>query len=196
MRIVVVLLLVLVLTACGGAGLEGENGTQGINVTSSGALAPVIAEGDSGNNLLNLTFTAESNSTIRYRTQDIDAVAKSDYLPTSGEMAVSAGQSYSIEVETYADTRIEGDEKFALILEDDVEGELSRIEITIQNDDFPVISVLPLDITEGDVGDAVVQFEISLSESTIDPFPLLFKTIDQSGIGYAEAGVDYLAKKS
>jgi hypothetical protein len=195
MRIVVVLLLVLVLTACGGAGLEGENGTQGINVTSSGALAPVIAEGDSGNNLLNLTFTAESNSTIRYRTQDIDAVAKSDYLPTSGEMAVSAGQSYSIEVETYADTRIEGDEKFALILEDDVEGELSRIEITIQNDDFPVISVLPLDITEGDVGDAVVQFEISLSESTIDPFPLLFKTIDQSGIGYAEAGVDYLAKE-
>src|SRR5690606_17877929 len=86
-----------------------------------------VSEGDSGTSVLTLSFTAPVSGLIKYTTFDITAVARSDYLPVSGEFTAVLGERYAIQVDVLGDTRIEGTERFGVRLldeQDQIVGEI------------------------------------------------------------------------
>src|SRR5690606_39858913 len=58
-----------------------------------------VLEGDSGVSPLTLSFVAPVSGLIKYTTFDISAVARSDYMPVSGDLSAIAGNQYAIQVE-------------------------------------------------------------------------------------------------
>ncbi len=101
-----------------------------------------ISEGNSGISLLTvplrLSFASSRDVTVRYATQDDNALAGSDYNAASGTVTIPAGAlEGSITLEILGDTDIEADERFGLLL---FEPQNALIDqgvsiITIINDD-------------------------------------------------------------
>jgi hypothetical protein len=80
-----------------------------------------FTEGDSGNTTapitLNLSTPAPVDVTFNYSTADIDAVAGTDYLATSGQVTIPAGQtSATVNVTIKGDIIYEPNEEFGLTL--------------------------------------------------------------------------------
>jgi hypothetical protein len=187
------LLITLLLTACGGAEGGGADASFIIQPNSTSGLEYQLNEGDITNKIISLRFVSGISGELNYATFNIDAVAKSDYLPTSGTLQVSAGNEYTIDVEIYADERVEGDEKLGVELTSTVDEFSLEFVISIINDDFPEYTVTSVDITEGNIGTQLSKVTIDLKEDTVDPYSLTLKTLQTEAIGYGLAGSDYVA---
>jgi len=186
------------------AGCSDGSKSSGGPVVGIADLSPGIAvnssvdveEGDDGSQIAAVGFTASTDGIVNYTTYDIDAVAKSDYLPQSGQYEMQAGQSYEIGIEILSDTRVEADEKVGILITDESGEELGRLVATILNDDYPNYTLTASDITEGHLGTQFLEFTIELSEPTVAPFPLTVTTTDLVQVGSALAGTDYTAINS
>jgi len=187
------LLITLLLTACGGAESGGGDASFIIQPSSTSGLEYQLNEGDITNKIISLRFVSGISGGLNYTTFNIDAVAKSDYLPTSGTLQVSAGNEYTIDVEIYADERVEGDEKLGLELTSIADEFTLEFVISIINDDFPEYTVTSVDITEGNIGTQLSKVTIDLKEDTVDPYSLTLKTLQTEAIGYGLSGSDYVA---
>ena len=94
------------------------------------AVAPVvevanlsIIEGDSGISIAQFTFNLDTPTTedivFNYRTEDIDAVAESDYNAIAGQVIIPPGETTAtVEVEVIGDRIEEENESFALQISD------------------------------------------------------------------------------
>ncbi|MFT4907696.1 MAG: hypothetical protein ACI978_001779 [Oleispira sp.] len=181
------------LIACGGgSGSAGASDSNTELVSESLVTQEVfLDEGDEGTASLIFTFTADATRIIKYSSYDIDAVAKSDYQEITGSLSVIQGESYSIILPIFSDTRIEADEKVGVLLTDVNDNKLSTFIGTLVNDDFPTVSVSSVSITEGDVGNQVLRFTITLSAETVAPFPVSILTVNKEGVGYADPANDF-----
>jgi Ca2+-binding RTX toxin-like protein len=105
-----------------------------------------ITEGDSGTKTAQFTFNlsspAPSNVAFNYSTVDLDAVAGSDYVATSGQVTIATGQtSATVNLTIKGDTDYEANETFGLtlsgILGATFEGNVTEYNatVTITNDD-------------------------------------------------------------
>jgi hypothetical protein len=192
-KILFLSLIVSLLVACGGG--AGNNGALENNAESAaGSLVDQEIFMDEGNvnvSSLIFTFLAQKTGVIKYESYDIDAVAKSDYQKIAGSMNVVKGESYSLTLIVFADTRIEADEKVGVLLTDINNNTLATFIGTIVNDDFPVVTVSSLSITEGNIGNQLLKFTITLSEETVAPFTVAVFTVDKEGVGFAEPTTDY-----
>jgi len=189
MRLIHLIILIITLSACGGTSLEDSTATSEDNQNTA---QYTQLEGDSTNSLTTLQFIADFTGTLSYQTFNIDAVDKSDYLAINGTIDVITGQSYELFVEVIPDQRIENDEKFGIrISKPELENWLT-IFIIIENDDFPGISITPIDATEGDIGSTKLQYLIQLSESVKAALSISIQTVAMDELGYGLSNIDYI----
>lgn len=138
-QVIAVVFLVFVLSACQG---KVSDGSPILDVSSAAA-----NEGNSGNQTLvfTLSISASSNEDVRvdFATQDVTAIAGSDYQSASGTAIIAAGDtSTTVAVTVVGDTEVETDETFLLNLANPVNATLAASEAvgTIVNDDRPVVA--------------------------------------------------------
>jgi len=130
-----------------------------------------VAEGNSGTTIA--TFTARlsampsSDVTFDIATHDGTATSGSDYVAKSlANQVIPAGQqSYTFNVNINGDTTVENDETFTVNLTNVVGANLTDPEAvaTIRNDDLPSLAINDVIQKEGDSGDTVFSFFVSLS---------------------------------
>jgi Autotransporter beta-domain/Calx-beta domain/Bacterial Ig-like domain (group 1) len=148
------------------------------------------AEGDSGFNTFTISITqGPQNLPGTYNYQTIDGTATAadnDYVPTSGTVVIPAdGGTAFIEISIVGDRKVEADEIFTV----DVSGVPNGpYEITIQNDDIPVLTVASASVTEGNSGTTALVFPVTMTTEASVPVTAVFQT----GGGSATAGVDYV----
>ncbi|MFC3680100.1 Calx-beta domain-containing protein [Bacterioplanoides pacificum] len=186
-KLLLLWMMVILLPSCGGSG--SGRVTDDPAVISNGHSE--VVEGNQNSAEIVLTFVAQRSGKISYQTFDLEAVEDSDFLPLSGSYSVQAGKEYAVVVEVLADTRVEADERFGVLLSDENGSEIATLYGKILNDDFPRFSVADAETTEVDFGSSKLIFTVTLSENTIDDFPLHVSTLAQQGIGVAEADQDY-----
>ncbi len=102
-----------------------------------------VAEGNDGLKTINvsLTLLAASGRTVsvNYAAQNGTATAPSDYLPATGSISFTAGEtSKTIQLSIVGDTIFELDETFSLVLSNPVNGVIAggTASVTILNDDL------------------------------------------------------------
>ena len=136
------------------------------DVTFTGTALPALTvadvtvnEGNSGTTTAQFTVAlsvpATVPVTVAYTTADGSARAGSDYTAMSGTLTFPAGTATQvIPVPIVADTDVEGDETFSLILSAPTNATLGRAQAsaTILNDDVPIVSIADASIVEGDTG--------------------------------------------
>jgi hypothetical protein len=153
-------------------------------------------EGDSGTTAFDFTVTLSEAATgpvmVRYATANGTATtANGDYVATSGRLTFDPGvTTQTISVLVNGDIAFEGDETFVVNLSTP---SAATIDVgqgtgTIQNDDPPPsVSVEDASVTEGDVGQKLLLFAVSLSAPSSQTATVAYATSDQS----ATAGSDY-----
>ncbi len=158
---------------------------------------PTVTEGNSGTKVATFTVSLSepgtSPITVSYATANGTAIAGSDYTAKAGVLTFPAGvSSQTVSVVVTGDTKIEGDERFALNLAAPMNATLSdsRGVAVIVNDDFPTVSVGDITLTEGNSGTKLATFTVSLSAVGTSPVTVSYATAN----GTAIAGSDYTAK--
>src|SRR5205085_11325480 len=105
---------------------------------------------------LSLSQASTTPVTVTYQTADGSATAWSgDYGATAGYVVFNPGETQkTIYVKVLADTAIEPDEAFTLQVTGAANAGVAKGAGTgkILNDDFPVVSVAPVTVTEGNSG--------------------------------------------
>ncbi len=149
------------------------------------------------------TATAGSDYTVtvNYATAAGTATAGTDYQSLSGTLSFAPGQtSKTVTVYAIGDTLQESNETFTLNLSGATNATISRAAGTgtIVNEDFPVISVAPASLVEGNSGTSYMAFTLSLSASSPQTISVNYATGDIVSVGGggpipATAGVDYQA---
>jgi hypothetical protein len=133
----------------------------------------VVSEGNSGTKVATFTvsLTRASASAVSYTiaTANGTAVAPYDYVTKSivGDIIPAGQLSKTFTVTINGDTAMEADENFAVNLSAPTNATIqdSRGVGTITNDDIPKIYVGNTSVTEGNSGDKVMTFTISLSQA-------------------------------
>ena len=122
-----------------------------------------VSEGNSGNTIAQFTFNLDTPTTeevvFNYSTEDLNAIADSDYVPTSGQVIIPGGETTAtVDLEVIGDRLEEDNESFALHLSslsgatfNNNQTEYTLVA-TIENDDLSE----PLTI-EGDQADNIIQ---------------------------------------
>lgn len=188
------------LVACGGGGGDGPsgpNGGAGGNVAGP-ALAindASVVEGNSSTADVEFTVTlsavAATDVTVDYTTIDGEADA-SDYTPASGTLTVLAGSTTAqLRVSALSDTEIELDESFSVQLNNPVGATLSRARGigTIENDDFPFLTIADSSLVEGDSGATAMEFDVSLDRPGLGEITVDYAASDAAAV----TGDDYTA---
>lgn len=159
-----------------------------------------VIEGNSGQNELVFQITLSKASavpvTLAYATQSGTAAAGSDFLSASGTVTFAPGEiSKAVAVKVIGDTQFEASENFTLVLSNAVNATLAKAIglATIQNDDpAPVIpptaSITDISLTEGDSGQKLATFVVTLSKAAAGPVAIGYVTQD----GTATAESDYI----
>jgi len=130
---------------------------------------------------------------LSYTTEDSTAAAGNDYLPASGERVVPARET-EMEIEAFVlgDGAYERDEEFRLRIAD-LDADQPRTAsggAVIRNDDQPpLLEVLPGRWIEGRQGSQAVFFEVQLTGDT--ELPVRFRYYLENGT--ARAGTDFAA---
>ena len=156
-----------------------------------------VTEGNGG--AVNATFTVTLSNplndavTVDYATADGSATAGSDYTAASGTLTFAAGStSQTVTVPVLGDTVVEADETFTVTLSNPSAnaalGTATAIG-TILNDDFPVLTITGVSVTEGNSATTDAIFTVTASPAPIDPITVTFASAD----GTAVAGSDYIA---
>ena len=193
-RAIFVVLLGLVLTACGSKTDDDDGAADPVRISVTPA---ATSEGDSGSRVLlfavSLDAPASGEVRVDYATVDGSAQAGSDYQSASGTLIIPANATTAtVPVTILGDTEVEGDETFQLRLSQPVNAELATAEATgtILNDDsagLARISVTPAATSEGDSGSRVLLFAVSLDAPASGEVRVDYATVD----GSAQAGSDY-----
>ncbi|WP_425618742.1 Calx-beta domain-containing protein [Anatilimnocola sp. NA78] len=167
-------------------------------------LTPVSqAEGNSGSaNMafeVTLSNPVEVDVKVDYATADGTAtLANSDYTETKGTLTFTAGGALkqTINVPIVGDTAVETDETFSLALSN-VQADGRSVAAgtaatgTILDDDDPTpsVSVNDVSVSEGESGETLLTFTVSLSAKSPNPVDLKWSTQD----GTALSASDYTA---
>jgi len=137
---------------------------------------------DIGLATVNVSLTKPSSFTITvdYNSQDGSAVMGNDYTATTGTLIFVPGQiSQTITVNITADTDVEVDETFDLILNNPTNATLGTPNITtisIINDDVPLVQFASNTYTiNEDAGPVIV--EVTLSTSSVNTVTLDYATV-------------------
>ena len=165
-----------------------------INITDAGRL-----EGDDGVSPLifevSLSKPAATDVSFDIATQDISAVAGSDYRELTGSMLIPQGQtSATLSVLVIGDTLIESDEEFRVLLSnvtgEAVFGDSTAVGSILSDDPLAVITVDHAGVAEGAAGEtSYLVFNVSLNTAVEDPVTFDYATSDDtatSGTGTAE----------
>lgn len=154
-------------------------------------------EGDTGTQTLTLTYSlpdfANQDVTGDYQTVDGTATAAdNDYVPAQGKWSIPIGQLTSgpINIVIVGDKKVEADETFTIVASN-VQGANTPapVEVTIVNDDVPVMTVSNPAVTEGNSGTVSMNFVVTLVPAAQIPVQATYQT----GGGTATAGQDYQA---
>ena len=152
-----------------------------------------VVEGDTGTSRahfpLTLSCPVDQPVTVSYRTVDGSALAGEDYLPASGSVTFSPGEtSKDVVVEVVGETAAETDEAFFLDLSAPVGGGIryGRGVGTILTDDHTV-EVPEVRRAEGDVAGSTVAVPVVLGAPASETIRVDYTTAD----GTATAGSDY-----
>ena len=196
-RLVVIAMLIVGVAACGG----GDDGTALQAVSPELSITGASrSEGDSGQSVVEFAVTLSAPSTVpvtvEFETSDGTATAGSDFLPTTGTLTFSPGETtLTIPVPILGDTNDEQDELFTIALSSPVNAivRIARAQGLIIDNDAPQAALPELSITgvsrsEGDSGQSVVEFAVTLSAPSTVPVTVEFETSD----GTATAGSDFL----
>lgn len=136
--------------------------------------------------------------TVNYGFVDGTAVRNTDYSATDPAALVfdgTAGQIHTITVQTLPDSTVELNESFFIdLLSEDAASDSvtfgnSRGTGTITNDDAATIRINDVTVVEGDSGNSVAVFSVTLTGSVDTPLAVDFTTVDDT----ATAGSDYVA---
>src|SRR5260221_3605860 len=158
----------------------------------TGASGP---EGDTGTQTLTLTYSlpdfANQDVIGDYQTVDGTATAAdNDYVPAQGKWSIPIGQltSSPISIVIVGDKKVEADETFTIIASN-VQGANTPapVEVTIINDDVPVMTISNPTVTEGNSGTVSMNFVVTLVPAAQIPVQATYQT----GGGTATAGGDY-----
>jgi len=143
---------------------------------------------------VSLTPASAQTVTVAYATADGTAVAPADYVPTSGVLTFTAGQtSRTVTVDVVGDLAAEPNESFFVDLSVPVNATIGddRGEGTIVNDDGPPssLSIGDTTVTEGNTGTVNASFTVTLSPSATQTVTVGYSTSN----GTAVAPADYVA---
>ncbi len=194
-------------------GYVGSTYYLGVGTITNDDAAPALSvndvsvvEGNSG--VTNAVFTVSLSGVsglpvgVYYNTIAGSATSGADYGNTSGYLFIPAGQtSATVTVPVYGDTAIEANETFVLNLYNPMSATIARPQGTgtIVNDDFPVVSVAPSSVVEGNSGVSYAAFTLTLSAPSPQTVSVQYNTTDLVYAGgpppypSANAGVDYAA---
>lgn len=153
-----------------------------------------LTEGDSGTSVM--TFTVELSKpldeevTVEYWTVDAEAMAGSDYTAVSGELTFAPGQTQAtFDVSILGDVASETDESFSVKI-----GYSNRVNVSDETgegwilDNDPLIHIGDAEVVEGDSGQVVMSFPVSLSKAADKAITADFTTVGNN----ATPGVDYV----
>ncbi len=155
-----------------------------------------VFEGNRGTTQATFTvsLSAPSGSNVTYNVATADGTAiTNDYVPVaSTPQTIPAGAiSKTFSVTVNGDTTVEPDETFTLNLSNAAGATIATAHgiATIQNDDYPTLSVSDASVVEGNSGTTMMNFTITLSQPTPWPVTYSVSTADQ----YAKSGSDFAA---
>lgn len=185
----------------------GATTTQDIAITDNdGAVLTIndvtLAEGDSGTTIFEFTVTldkaVDAGVSVDFGTADGTAtVADSDYAQNSGTLNFvgTAGETMTVQVVVTGDTVTELDEEFRLNLSGvnasgrDVTIADNQGRGDITNDDSATLSINDVSAAEGDSGNTVFTFTVTLDNDVDGSFNVDYATQN----GSAMAGDDFTA---
>ena len=154
-----------------------------------------LIEGDAGTTsavvTVRLTGSANPNVSVRYSTASGTARAGSDYQAVSGTLTFNKGEtSKSILVPVIGDRLHEPNEAFFVDLYNAKRATITdgRGVVTITDDD-PNLTINDVTVTEGNSGETIASFLVTLSPAPIRSVTVNYATAD----GTALAGSDYQA---
>jgi alpha-tubulin suppressor-like RCC1 family protein len=164
-----------------------------------------IYEGDAGNRTLyfnvTLSQTSASAVTVHYATSPTTATANTDYVTKSGTLTIAAGQTTNwVAIAITGDTTNESDETFKVTLSAPTNATLGLQSIgtgTILNDDNPTssavqISIASASMTEGNSGNHIFWFSITLSKTRTSSTTIHYATSPRTAL----AGTDYTTRSA
>ena len=183
----------------------GTTTSQSVSITDNDAATisiddVSIAEGDSGGTFFTFTVTlsqaVDTGVTVHYATSNGSGTANSgDFAATSGDLlfAGTAGETQTFNVTVSGDQTVELDETFFVNLS--VPAASGRMVTnadnqgrgTIVNDDAATLSINDRAVAEGDAGNTIVTFTVTLDNAVDIPFTVDYSTAN----GTATAGSDY-----
>jgi hypothetical protein len=156
-----------------------------------------VAEGDAGQSAMEFTVQLDregaSPVTVSYSTVDGTAkVGGQDYDAAGGQLILDPGETTAtVTVYVNGDTRLELDETFTVELATPINATLADAVATgtILNDDpVPTISIDGVTAAEGDSGQTVFEFPVTLSQPSPAVVTVTYSTSDSSATA---AGADY-----
>lgn len=169
----------------------------GIGLISNDDAAPAlsiadvaITEGDSGTTTATLTVSVDTLSgmpiTADYATSDASpaagaATAGSDYTPAGGSITIPVGStSATVSIEIAGDSLNEDNETFSVTLSNPGNATIADAvaDVTIVNDDGPILSISDVTVTEGDSGTTEAVLTVTLSEISLDTVTVSFMAVD------------------
>lgn len=131
----------------------GQFQTPKTNLTAPPTVETVsqqVQEGEGVSFLVNLSGPATQVATVDFSTRDGSGTAGEDYIPTHGTLTLKENEWWAeVWVQTLADSLIEGDETFSLVLNNPHGAEFpaGQIELTAQRtiiDDITLVGVTQL----------------------------------------------------
>ena len=157
-----------------------------------------VVEGDSGQQDLVFSFQLDraacDHITFYIATNDVTANTGDDYVASAGLFTIIAGlNGETFEVEVNGDNDFEIDETLTVNLSNfsaNAEGARSEAFGTIENDDFPRLSLAGGSVTEGNSDTTAVQFTASLEAIASSDVSFNFGTQDRTA---TIADNDYVA---
>lgn len=181
----------------GGDGNDVELRFGLANITISDA---TITEGDAGTATITFDVVADSPSggafRVTYETSD-DTASSADYTANSGELNFSgnvANETRTITIVVSGDELVELDETFNVNLLSILDSSSLQFADaaavgTIQNNDSATVSIGDVTMAEGDSGDTILTFQVTLNAAVDSDVTVNFATADDTGL----AGSDYTA---
>jgi len=148
-----------------------------------------VTEGDAGTSTLtfNVTLSNPSDQTVAvdYTTTDGTATtADGDYDATANSVTFDPGQTTkTVDVTVNADLTHESDETFTVDLSNALNGNVlagSGTGTILDDDASPTISVANASVTEGNVGDTTLSFDVTLSVASAVTVTVDYTTTDGS----------------
>jgi hypothetical protein len=162
-----------------------------------------FGEGNSGtaNVLFTVSLSAASADTVTvsYATANGTATAGSDYTAVSGTLSFAPAEvTKFIPVSIIGDTTFEANETFTVNLSNPTNATIADASGTgtIMNDDVaptgppPFVTISDFSVAEGNAGQSIAYFNVSLSQPSAQTVTVVFTTSD----GTAQAGSDYVAR--